>query len=108
MTSFLTKVHNNNAYICNSETLVFKKYYFSIQTCVFGELESFHNLNVQNISRLEHKIQVGMCIQQIFISSCATAIGVAPITHVRNKNSIIQGRSPNVVKVIFHTIRNYS
>ena len=27
---------------------------------------------------------------------------------MRNKNSNIQGRSPNVVKVIFHTIRNYS
>ena len=35
-------------------------------------------------------------------------IGEAPIndyavTHMRNKNSNIQGRSPNVVKVIFHT-----
>ena len=28
--------------------------------------------------------------------------------HVCNKNSNIQGRSPNVVKVIFHTIRNCS
>ena len=28
--------------------------------------------------------------------------------HVRNKNSNIQGRSPNVVKVIFHAIRNCS
>ena len=38
-------------------------------------------------------------------------IGVAPIkqvTHMRNKNSNNQGRSPNVVKVIFHTIRNCS
>ena len=26
-------------------------------------------------------------------------------THVRNKNSNIQGRSPNVVKVLFHIIR---
>ena len=25
------------------------------------------------------------------------------VTHMRNKNSNIQGRSPNVVKVIFHT-----
>ena len=24
--------------------------------------------------------------------------------HVHNKNSIIQGRSPNVIKVMFHTI----
>ena len=39
-------------------------------------------------------------------------IGVAPIAnnfaHMRNKNSNIQGRSPNVVKVIFYTIRNCS
>ena len=33
---------------------------------------------------------------------------VAPIMHMRNKNSNIQGRSPNVVKVIFHAIRNCS
>ena len=26
------------------------------------------------------------------------------VTHVRNKNSYIQGRSPNVVKVIFNTV----
>ena len=38
-------------------------------------------------------------------------IGVAPITqytHVRNKTSNIQGSQPNVVEVIFHTIRNCS
>ena len=38
------------------------------------------------------------------------SISVAPImqvTHMRNKNSNIQG-SFNVLKVIFHTIRNYS
>ena len=29
-------------------------------------------------------------------------------THVHNKNSNVQGRSPNVVKVNFHTIRNCS
>ena len=29
-------------------------------------------------------------------------------THVRNKNNNIQGRSPNVVKVIFHATRNCS
>ena len=36
-------------------------------------------------------------------------IGVAlttQVAHVRNKNSIIQGRSLNVIKVIFHIIRN--
>ena len=30
------------------------------------------------------------------------------VTHVRNKNSITQGRSPYVVIVIFNTIRNCS
>ena len=38
-------------------------------------------------------------------------IGVAPITqitHVRNKNSNIQGRSLNAIKVIFHIIINCS
>ena len=30
------------------------------------------------------------------------------VTHVRNKNSNIQGRSPNAIKVIYHTIRNCS
>ena len=30
------------------------------------------------------------------------------VTHMCNKNSHIQGRLPNVVKVIFHTIRNCS
>ena len=36
-------------------------------------------------------------------------IGVATITqytHVRNKKSNTRGSSPNVVKVIFHTLRN--
>ena len=35
-------------------------------------------------------------------------IGVAPITqytHMRNKTSNIQGGSPNVIKVIFHTLK---
>ena len=38
-------------------------------------------------------------------------IGIAPITqvtHMHDKNSNNQGRSPNVVKVIFRTIRNCS
>ena len=30
------------------------------------------------------------------------------VTHVRNKNSNIQERAPNVIKVISHSIRNYS
>ena len=39
--------------------------------------------------------------------SSLNCIGVAPITqvtHVRNKNSDFQGRSLNVIKVVFHTI----
>ena len=38
-------------------------------------------------------------------------IGIAPITqvtHVRNNNSNIQGRSLNVIYVIFHTLRYFS
>ena len=38
----------------------------------------------------------------------ASNIGEAAITHMRNKNSNIQGRSPYVVKVIFHTKRKWS
>ena len=39
------------------------------------------------------------------------SIGVAPITHythMRKKNRNTHGSSPNVVKVIFHAIRNCS
>ena len=38
-------------------------------------------------------------------------IGLVPITqdtYVHNKNSNVQGRSLNVIKVIFHAIRNCS
>ena len=45
------------------------------------------------------------------VSDSMWNIGVAPITqvtHVRYKNSNIQGRSFNVIKVIFHTMRNCS
>ena len=35
-------------------------------------------------------------------------IGIASVTYVRHEIGNIQGRSPNVVKVIFHTIRNCS
>ena len=45
-----------------------------------------------------------------YADSLCFLIGVAPITHVmhvRNKNSNIQG-SLNVIKVIFHTIKNCS
>ena len=42
---------------------------------------------------------------------CKANIGVAlikQVTHVHNKNSNIQGRPLNVIKVIFHTITNCS
>ena len=42
---------------------------------------------------------------------CAFDNGVAPITqviHVRNRNSNIQVRPHNVIKVFLHTIRNCS
>ena len=41
------------------------------------------------------------------ISRTSVPIGVAPITHMRDKNSNIQGRSPNEKKTDFSfTIRN--
>ena len=45
------------------------------------------------------------------VSTLKYFICVAPImqyTQVHNKNSNTQGSSPNVVKVIFHTLRNCS
>ena len=42
---------------------------------------------------------------------CAVLIidtGLVPIKHVPNKNSNTEGSSCNVVKVIFHTLRNCS
>ena len=33
---------------------------------------------------------------------------ITQVTHVRNKNSNIQGKSLNVIKVLFHTTRNCS
>ena len=47
----------------------------------------------------------------VVLQSTMLNIGIAPITqvtHMHNKNSNIQGRSPNVIKVLFHTIRNCS
>ena len=57
------------------------------------------------------KMLQSACEKQNFINAqqCETSIiGIAPIMHVPNKNSNIQGRSPNVVKVIFYNIRNCS
>ena len=53
--------------------------------------------------RFEHK--------NVIFWSNGLNIGVAPImqvTHVANKNSNSQGRSLNVMKVIFHAIRDCS
>ena len=36
------------------------------------------------------------------------SFNITQATHVRNKNSDIQGRSLNVIKVIFHTTKNCS
>ena len=47
----------------------------------------------------------------VLVLLSSTFIGLAhitPITHLRNKNSSIQGRPSRVAKVIFHTIRNCS
>ena len=45
-------------------------------------------------------------ISEIFI--CHLGSSHYAVTHMRNKNSNIQGRSPNVVKVIFYSIRKCS
>ena len=46
----------------------------------------------------------------MFVSNSLEPIGVASVTQLRTcvKNSNIQGRLPNVVKVVFHAIRNCS
>ena len=43
-------------------------------------------------------------IKLLILLSTYIAIVVAPITHVRDKSSKTQGRSPNVVKVVFHAL----
>ena len=35
-----------------------------------------------------------------------TVYSIGAVMHIHNQNSNILGRPPNVVKVIFHTIRN--
>ena len=67
--------------------------------------DSFNNPSDRNIN----------CVLKLYqdremIKSTAVSIGVAPLTQLRmcvNKNSNIQGRSPNVAKMIFSAIRNY-
>ena len=59
------------------------------------------------------KILLVIYFQNMCIVTCGfeRSISVAPITqvmHVRNKNSNIQGRSLNAIKMIFHSIRNCS
>ena len=53
-------------------------------------------------------LSIDAVFEIIFGGNGRNIIGVAPITqytHMRNKNSNIQGGSLNVIKVIFHTIR---
>ena len=50
-------------------------------------------------------------VTEVYLVTKVVLIGVAPIMqyrHVRHKNSNTQGSSPNVVKVIFHALRNCS
>ena len=65
---------------------------------------------VQYLSHQSSSEGLGEPVQMLRVTIAFTArmhnVGVAPITHARNKSSYIQGRSPNVVKVSFHTIRN--
>ena len=62
------------------------------------------NVTKSLLSRLYH-------FYFIFSLVCVFIIGVAHImqvTHMGNKNSNIQGRSLNVIKETYHTIRNCS
>ena len=68
------------------------------------------SLNAIGENKILAKIS-GFTVYQINIQHAVNMIGVAPImqyTHMRNKNSNTQGSSPKVVKVIFHTTRNFS
>ena len=52
------------------------------------------------------KVQISQRTQALWSVLLLFVIGVTPImqvTHVRNKNSNVQGRSLTVIKVIFHT-----
>ena len=63
-------------------------------------------IRVQCCSR--HKTKTLITVQTYLICRYHWRSFHDAFTHVRNKSSNIQGRSPNVVKVIFLTIRNCS
>ena len=53
-------------------------------------------------------LSIDVVFEMMFGGNGRNIIGVAPITqctHMCDKNSNIQGRSLNVIKVNFHTIR---
>ena len=72
---------------------------------------SSHYLNIPSQLPSEARgLVVGMRLHLHNLCISTLCIGVAPITqytHMGN-NSNIQGNSPNVVKGIFHTLRNCS
>ena len=52
-------------------------------------------------------LPISCSLQSLYIHSHLRSSHYA-ISHEHNKTSIIQGRSTNVVNVIFYTIRNFS
>ena len=67
-----------------------------------------HGFGLMKAWRLVNAAKVGYSVSTSYSPS---DIGVALIkqyTHVRNKKSNTKGSSPDMVKVIFHTLRNCS
>ena len=48
------------------------------------------------------------CVLCFLVFLSLSYICIDAVKHVRSKDNNIKGRSPNLVKVIFHNIRNYS
>ena len=78
------------------------------QTLYHGTIKDFQPNRVQPVlwwggraSDFKHPIQGSIPSQEGQWSSSHSAV-----TQMRNKNRNIQGRSPNVVKAVFHTKRN--
>ena len=68
-----------------------------------------NHLEKSSLKCIEKKGGVSYLVQQkhkhIFYIG---VVSITQVTQMRNKNSNIQGRSLNVIKVIFHTIRKCS
>ena len=92
----------------NTLTILFLLKHSDLDECSLSN-SFWQATNVQNFKTpivIKQLLTIESLLDHVLI-----IIGVAPnyaVTHVRNKNSNIQRRSPNVVKVIFHTIRNCS